>query len=493
MSDPHLPAPIPDDDSEVRLELTNAEGRQVWALYSRPPQEPETAESPLSIFLREIPPIAWRWRRYVIGCVVAAVALGGVYLLSATSVYGVSALLLVEHRASNIQDYLLVQKGNDFLATQSEILHSPPIVRTAVVETRHGIAEDDESGLLQRLASFVGIERERVDPESAAVKRSLAALQATPVLGTQVIALTYRTPEPDAGIPFLQAVIDSYTGFVRGMEHDAHKDAMELLREREQELLGELRDLEQRYEEMHAGAQYLGGDSDVMSIQKARLEQHAKLMVEAQTSRIRLENEVRAMKGQATTARSSEMLADLRTAERELAELRSRYSDRHPEVRQAVHRVQALRAPLPQSSETQVAELERMLRAARNTERRLTALYESEFAKSKELDSHYIKERRVVEELENARESHQMALRMLREKELTVRALSSQRAGVVVSTLEPPTLLDEKLWPRTGPVLFACVMVGLMGGLGLAVLADRSREPEPEVYAAEVEEEANAA
>ena len=64
MSDSRLPAPR-HDDAEVRLELTNAEGRQVWALYSRPPQEAGPAETPLSIFLRDLPPLAWKWRRYV--------------------------------------------------------------------------------------------------------------------------------------------------------------------------------------------------------------------------------------------------------------------------------------------------------------------------------------------------------------------------------------------------------------------------------------------
>ena len=63
---------------------------------------------------------------------------------------------------------------------------------------------------------------------------------------------------------------------------------------------------------------------------------------------------------------------------------------------------------------------------------------------------------------------------------------------MVVRTLEAPTLLEEPLWPRPVPVLFCCLVIGLVAGLGLAVLAERAQEPEPEVYAAEVREGARA-
>ena len=76
----------------------------------------------------------------------------------------------------------------------------------------------------------------------------------------------------------------------------------------------------------------------------------------------------------------------------------------------------------------------------------------------------------------------------MHEKRLTVDAMAQEGAGVVVRTLEAPEVLEDVLWPRPVPVLFCCLVIGGLAGLGLAVVMERTQEPEPEVYAAEVRE-----
>ena len=482
MSDSRLPAPR-QDDAEVRLELTNAEGRQVWALYSRPPQEAGPAETPLSVFLHELPPLAWKWRRYVGLTVLGAVALGAIYLLLATTIFGVSALILVEHRDTGIQNYGIVRDNSSFLATQAEILHSPPVVREALIGSGIGFPEP-EPGLFKWLFGWLPFGGEEAfDAEKVAVSGALESLEATPVLGTQVIALNYRTDDSGAGVRFVQSVIDSYRDYVHQLDQSGQAEALAVLEGEEQRRREELRDLELQYEALRAGGGTLGDEQDgVLSVEKARLEEHVRRLVEAQSERIRVENDLRASRSlSGGPAESSEAL---RVAEQRLAELRQTYSDRHPEVRAVLAQVEALRAPLPQTNASQVQDLERRLRSARDTESTLTALYEQEFRKSKEIDVQHMREQRLGEEVTNAREAHTVALRLLHEKKLTVQALSQDGAGVVVRTLEAPTLLEDALWPRPVPVLFCCIVIGALAGLGLAVVAERALEPEPEVYSA---------
>jgi uncharacterized protein involved in exopolysaccharide biosynthesis len=485
MSDNRLPAPRR-DDAEVRLELTNAEGRQVWALYSRPPQEASAAETPLSIFLRELPPMAWKWRRYVGITAAGALALGVIYLMLATTIYGVSALILVENRETALQSYGVVRDGNAFLATQAEIIHSPPIVRDALVSSGIGFPEP-EPGLLDRVKAWLPLPAdEPPDLERLNVGISLASLQASPVLGTEVIALNYRTDDPDSGVVFLESVIQSYEAYVRGLDQGSHRDALALIEAEEAKRRTELEALEREYEDLRAGTGTLGEDSGAgeLSVHKARLEGHAQMLVEAQTDRIRLENELRATR---SSVDAGEVEA-LRAAEQRLAELRRNYSERHPEVRAAREQIEALRSPLPQASAGQAADLERRLMAARDTERRLTALYEQEFRKSKEVDLERLRERRLAEQVASAQEAHASALKLLQEKRLTVEAMAQEGAGVVVRVLEAPEVLDDALWPRPVPVLFCCLVIGGLAGLGLAVVMERAQEPEPEVYAAEARE-----
>ena len=107
MADDLIPAPAPEDpadagkrEPEVRLELTNAGVRQVWALYSQerdsaaaPPPPAAVEEDPLSVFLRDLPGIAWRGRAGVLGCLAFVLALGILYLAFATPIYNVGTQL----------------------------------------------------------------------------------------------------------------------------------------------------------------------------------------------------------------------------------------------------------------------------------------------------------------------------------------------------------------------------------------------------------------
>ncbi len=82
-----------DSQPEVRPELTNAEGRQVWA-HSERPHSPALEQSPpLGRYLEDLLAIAWRWRRRILAGTGIGAALGIVYLLLAQSVYVVRALL----------------------------------------------------------------------------------------------------------------------------------------------------------------------------------------------------------------------------------------------------------------------------------------------------------------------------------------------------------------------------------------------------------------
>jgi len=482
MADPRLPAPR-HDDAEVRLELTNAEGRQVWALYSRPPQEAGPAETPLSVFLHELPSLAWKWRRYVGLSVVATLALGAIYLMLATTIYGVTALLLVEHRDTGINEYGILRDDTSFLATQAEVLHSPPVVRGALVGSGIGFPEP-ELGIFARVLSWLPfVDAPDVDAEKVDVAAALLNLDATPVIGTQVITLTYRTDDSAAGLRFVQSLIDSYSDYVHELDQSGQGEALALLETEEETRRQALHELELQYEALRAAGGSLGDDQqNALAVETARLEEHARSLVQAQSDRIHIENDLRAAR--AFASKPAEPSDALREAEQRLAELRQNYSDRHPEVRAVLAQIQALRAPTPQTNASEVQDLERRLRAARDTEANLSALYESEFRKSKAVDLERMREQRLAEDVNNAREAHEVALRLLHEKKLTVQALTKDGAGVLVRTLQVPTLLEDALWPRPVPVLFCCIVIGALAGLGLAVVAERAQEPEPEVYAA---------
>ena len=217
------------DDAEVRLELTTAEVRQVFALYSRPlPAAPsrtgqarEATETPLGAFLRELRPLAWRWRRTLALSSVAAMALGVGFLLVATPTFGVRALVLVEQRNTTVQDAAAPRDASAFLAGQAEILGGVSSVREALIRSKLG-SSGEETGLVDRLLAWLPLSAQVPEQaERAALARALGGFSAAPVFGTEVIALEYRTQDPASGVRFVQAVIDGYEEFARSLQPDA--------------------------------------------------------------------------------------------------------------------------------------------------------------------------------------------------------------------------------------------------------------------------------
>ena len=478
MADDLVPAPVPDEaaaeggkrEPEVRLELTNAGVRQVWALYSQERDSaaaapmPVVEEDPLSIFLRDLPGIAWRSRGWVLGSLALVVALGILYLMFATPIYNVGAQLLVERRASPLDMADRLRGGSNFLATQAEIVHSPTILGSALNAVPELVTPPPD---LEPGATF--------DP----VTKALRALSATPIVGTDVLSISYRTSSPALGVRLLESMISTYRDYIVALEQSPHSEALALLVRREQELREQLVALEARYQTLRRGSESLGEGEAALSVQKSILERQAQMLIEARSRRIETENRLAAQRSSyspggghtGVSGNDSALEQELWRAESHLAQLMQNYNDIHPEVQTVKQQIATLKRQL---AETSTAALEREVQAAIGTEQRMAALYGREVEKGKSLDVHRVKEEQMLAGIRSLSVVHDTALAKLKEVELETEARAEGGAGVVVRVLEGPVADEEAMWPRPELVLLPCAIVGLMGGLGLAVVLDRT-------------------
>ncbi len=482
MAESRLPTPIRDSSSgetspDVRLELRDATGRQIWSLYSQDSQTLDAGESPLSFLLRELPGLLQRGRRALIAGAVIGGSLGAVYLAVASPIYLIKSLVQLERRASSLGDYALVGGGGaEFLATQAEVMDSPPIIGQAVRAT--WVEPDpDARGLVARLKrqirSAFGAEAE-LDPLLAATQAAVDALSATPVVQTNVMAITYRTDAPEQGVRVLGAVIDSYRKHIRGIESSGHESALAILQAREQQLASELRSLEARFIELRAEGGSLGDDDNALSVQKSRLEEYARLAVQAESRRIELEDRFAAARSRGS-AQVGGRRDQVRDAELALAELRAKLGPRHPDLQAASERFELLRRQQAPSANLELGDLRQQLDAAQDTEARLRALYTREFDKGKGLESHRLVEQQLRAQIESMREAHLEVQGLLQEKQLLVSALAGNDAGTIIRVLEAPSLPEEAIWPLPIPVLLAFTLLGLLGAFGYVLIGDRTR------------------
>lgn len=440
-------------EPEVRLELTNAGVRQVWALYSQQQTTPAPnsgTDDGLSLFLRDLPGLLWRGKWFLAVCLVAAASLGVFYLRTTTPLWSISSLVLVERRALALDEGRL-RSGENFLATQAEVMQSPFIV-DAVLDSLDG--DDSQPAFFD--------------------------VSATRVVGTNVLALSVRTTDPDRGVLLSRGILDAYRDYVHESDHGGHSDAVELLTKRERELAAELEQARADYEALRRRGESMGQGEEALRIQKAVLESQARHLVEAQARRVALENELAALKAAngprpSTSATATVLREQLSLAEVKRAELGERFSPEHPEIRALDPHIAALRRQLALISQEEPLALERELQAAKETERRLQQLYRVEFQKARKLDAHRLEEEELYAEVQRLSEAHEAALTRLEDRELTVRSLSQGDTSVRMRILEEPTRGTTPIWPQPVLVLGPCVLVGLLGGIALTLIADHAR------------------
>jgi uncharacterized protein involved in exopolysaccharide biosynthesis len=334
-----------------------------------------------------------------------------------------------------------------------------------------------EGGIFATVAGWIGAlnpfgSDEEVDPVAQAVLATLPVLQASPVLGTDVLAVTLRTPAPERGVQFLDALVASYQHYVRENETAAHREGLELLKQRAAGLSGQISELVQVYELKESGIRTLTDSENALTVHRMNLEEHARARVEAQRRRIDLENELAALREQsnAEVAPSREILDELVRQEALLAELKQRLSSRHPDVIQTEQRVAGMREQIRAGGRARADELQRAARAARKTETALASLYEGEWEKVKQLEAERSSLKKVGDEIGRLEQERRGVLDLMGEKELSVLAAQGgENSGTLVRVLQAPTVPPEAVWPLPLPVLISCSFVGVLGGLGYAL------------------------
>jgi uncharacterized protein involved in exopolysaccharide biosynthesis len=449
-------------------------GAQVWALYPLlSPTEPRPAEPDVDL-LRLLPEVARRGRGLLAIGALVGFGFGAAYLLVADPVYVVKSVLQVELRKSVIHD-VDARPGSTYVGTQAEVVQSPAMIAEAIRTIGLPVPDD---GLLARARRWIQAQNpfrsaREMDPLERAVLATLPALQASPVLGTDVLALTLRTDSPQRGVRLLDALIAGYQRYVRDNETAAHREGLELLRRREAALGTQIAGLAERQREKEAAIRSLGKGSDALSVQRMGLEEQAKARVDAQRRRIDLENELAALREQrdARVAPSREIEDELVRAEAALSEMRARLSRQHPDVVQMEQRVAGLHEQIRASARLRIAELERQARAARRTEAALAGLYDREWEGVKALELERTELERVGAEIARLEQQRGAVLALLGEKELALLAAEAgENSGTVVRVLQAPSIPPDAVWPLPLPVLVACTLVGVLGGLGFALL-----------------------
>lgn len=457
MNTPNLPdSTDPDKDShvpEVRLELTQAGVRQVLSLYAE-----ETAGSAtyrgVQISFADILRAMMARKGTVALSVAAGLVLALIILVVTTPLYSVTTQVVLD-RQDTLESALNAGGGGSaFIATQAEIMQSRSVIEAAVATLK---APDTDA-----------------DPVLAA----LESLQASPISGTQVVALSYLGPDPLYGAELLEATVNAYRS---RLQADEQRNQAERLEAKEVEfaaLLEEVQQLEETLQSIRFS--YFNGSSaeDSVDARNQIIRSQQQQLQDARQRRIELESQLLA--GSVASLSDDPVNRSLQDrliqAEAELSRLTHTLKPGHPSREAAQREVALLKAQVAEANRAMPVLRRREIEALKGLEATLVAELEAEHTQLSSIERRRREEQLVMDDLEQTKLLVEQRRRALLDQKLFSRLAKNGEVGVTARLIAKPAQPLVPIWPNPLLVLALGGMIGLLAGGIWAVAKERQRE-----------------
>jgi polysaccharide biosynthesis transport protein len=455
------------------------------------------AEESSGGFLRVI----WQHKLLVAFGATVGLVLGALVYVQRAPVYQTSAQVLVVKKRS---DALPITGGDprlsfveDYVATHMVVIKSQVVVEQAVKKRN-----------LQALPSFAG----GGDPTGAIIAGLATARDTKDSAGApnNIINLSYRGPISEDCGTILNAVIDSYQEFLDQTSANVSTETVKLIKDARDNLKDDLAESEKKYQDFRKKNPLLFKGRDGINVYQERVAnleaKKSALMLHQTELRDRLrvidqaakEGHGRAAvlafmsgagrdgKGSGADANPDEKLLPLLLHEQELL---ADFAEDHPQVISIRKRIalarQALRTPVPAGgpNEIKAAADEAAMAdpAARYVESLRQELKETELIhasieemlksvkeEARELSTYEVEEEHLRGDIVRLDQLHKAAINRLTEMNLV-----REPGGFDARTLARPGP-GAKVAPSAVQFIGAGLAIGLLAGLGLAFLAERS-------------------
>jgi capsular exopolysaccharide synthesis family protein len=477
----HLP--IPRTEALPPAQRTEALALEPWALEEEGPE------------LREYAQILWK-RRWLVGLFLSGV-FGAVALFTffQTPVYTAEATLLIEPTDPQVIDIKHVfgesfGYESSYYVTQTEMLRSRSLAAQVIEE--HGLAEipaffEGSAGLVATLAGIAltpihlvegwlapAREAGEGDEESWLVDYYLGGLAIEPIPDSRLVRLYYSSADPELAARITNAHARAFIAQGLGLRARANDEARRFLE-------GRLDELRSRLERTEAALNDYRREKGIVSLDdKAnvvvdRLADLNLRLTAAEAERIGAEADFR-LAGQRSADSLPAVLEsavvrtlkeNLARLEGERASLASRFKSGYPRLAQLDAQIAEARRRLVQEVKSIAAGIESTYLAAKAREDELRAQMDAQRTAALRLADAAVQYAILEHDAETARQLYGSVRQRIQETNVAAELRSSN--VFVIDEAAPP--LDPSS-PRTGRNLAFALLLGLMGGVGFAFLAE---------------------
>lgn len=467
---------------QASSELVSVEGNRDTRL---PTPEPTGA----SLSIRDYYGILIKRRLPVLLFFAIVVAGTAAWLLREPDVFRATASLEINpsgprYLGSQVQDVAETSGGfywqsKEYFETQYQIIKSRAVAQK--VSDRLGLAADLKFLRLDKLQNPEERARKLAAADPVAILQAL--LRVEPVKDSRIVRLSIEDTDRERASRIANAYTEAYVEYTLERKLEVSRAASTWLG-------AQLDDLKHKLESSENVLYNFKRENDVLtasfedkqSISSQRLIALEEALTEARTRRAALEARrvtvenakkaaaadpaaLESLPGVSDSAVVSALRQRLLALLEERKELESRYLEQHPKRLALEEKLTEVRVALDRQVRTLVTAAETQYREAADTEQNLRQLIEGAKREAFEVNKREIDYKRLKREQENNQRLHDLVLQRLKESDLTG-MLRTSSVQVVDSALVPK--LPVK--PNRRMIMLLAVVLGLVGGIGLALL-----------------------
>ena len=428
----------------------------------------------------------------ILGLALAISLLVGLTTYSMAPIYSAEATLLVESKDAKVlsieEVYGLESAGDEYFQTQYEILRSRSLVTKTIQEAN--LLEEPAfiavSGFNWKQVFPFNLIFAETEPSAEqivmqnAINRFSSALTVFPVLGTQLVRVSFESTDPSLAAEVANLHAAQYIESTMEARLDANMQASEWLRERLTGLREELREAELRLQEFRE-RQGIAGSGGGMTLANMELERISGNIVEARERRMELENLYEQIENVDVTdpeqidlipaVLRNDLLTGTRASlldiQRRKAELSKRYGYRHPSMIAVNNELEDALATYRSQVQSIINGVQNDYRVALASERSLEQSMQQARSSFQDLSRMDYQLRELEQEAETRREIYDTFFTRFNETSATgdLTTANARISDPAVAPLSPSK-------PRKKLIVSIAFLMSLFAGAALAFLSE---------------------
>jgi capsular exopolysaccharide synthesis family protein len=425
----------------------------------------------------------------VVLVLVVTVFLGALYVIRSPKAYSSSLTFQVEQeerRALSFDKFSAEALGtSEILKTFEQTVISRPILER-VAATNNLVSDkaflsiyEKRKGLFDTLVETSKANEDAITPSQ--IVDTLAAITESRLRrGTRLVDITVEHPVPRTAAALANSIYKEFISSSYEQYVQTSLGANQFLLEEAEKLKKKLRASEQALNDYREKAKTVSID-DKLDTAVQGLKDLKMKAVEAKSLRIRLENDweqVKRMNNDVTALLGIQSVANdaavqsvrvqLSKEDSEFATLRQRYLPKHPKYMQALSRLAEWRTALTNAIAAIPSRIEAAYNSARSSEQSLESALKEAEEKALSANKQSIELGVLQREADTDRVLYDAVLKRLKEAQVT-KELQSDKLRLVQPAIVPVVPVK----PQKVKIMAAAVLVGLMGGVMLALLLNQ--------------------